>query len=170
MVHCLARLVLAALPALAGALLLAGCGKELAKEDTTRHLAPRDIMGKWQMTRHSLDLLGRDGFVESPDRIYTITFTDDGWLTFDSVLDDVKGGTLTKCLGTWRLMHDVTIKNVTMKNVVELQLLRPTSRHFLKLSVKEEDKNLRLWNAYGEPKAMETIEYERPGAKAQTGW
>ena len=171
--HCLARRAARLLPAFAALLcacLIAGCGSEEAKQDTTPHIGPRDVLGKWQLTRPSIDLLVRDGFLDTPDRAYTITFTDDGWLKFDSVLDDVKGGTLTTCLGTWRILHDVTIKKVQMNNVVELQILQPTSRYFLKLSVKEEDKSLKLWHAYGEAKALETLEYERPGAKPQVGW
>ena len=167
--HSPARIVAILIP-LACAVSLAGCGEDLPKRDVTRQVGLNDILGKWQLTKGSLELLQRDGYVAPPDQAYTIDFNKDGWLKFESVLDDVKGGSYTNCLGTWRLRHDVTVESEQRANVVELQLLRPNNRYFLKLSVTEEDGNLRLWNSYGESKLAEHIEYERPGVKPKLGW
>ena len=171
---CLPRLVaiFAVIGPLAGVSCLAGCGSEdpPKQRDLPTHIGLNDVMGKWQLTKGSLDLLKRDGYVEAPDPTYTIDFNKDGWLRFQSVLDDVKGGTYTNCLGTWQLQYDVIVQNEQRPNVVELQLLRPNSRYFLKLSVTEDDGNLRLWNTYGESKLGQYIEYERPGVKPKVGW
>src|SRR2546421_393936 len=87
-----------------------GVSDDVAPElQISREAGPGDVLGTWQMTRASLELLKRDGYVEVPGQTYTITFNSDGWAKFESVLDDVKGGTYTRCLGNWRLDHDVTV-------------------------------------------------------------
>ena len=157
----------AILVSLACVALLAGCGDddELFERHIKRQVTVNDVFGKWQMTAASRDLLIRDGHVEMLNKPYTIEFLNDGWLKFESVVDDVKGGTFTKCLGRWRLDHDVTVDNKKRPNIVEIQLQRPKDRYFKKLAVTEESGNLRLWTIYGDEKFMEFIEYERPGAK-----
>ena len=155
----------ASLVSLACVLALAGCGDDPPQRHLTRPIGPQDVLGVWQMTTASRELLKRDGYVETPDQPYSITFNNDGWFKFDSVVDDVKGGTYTKCIGTWRLDHDVVVENESRANVVALQLLRKNDRYYLKLSLTEDGGVLKLWNVYGEPKALEYIEYERPGVK-----
>ena len=157
--------------ALACALFLAGCGDDPNERHFDRKITPVDIVGTWRMTDAAQDLLRRDGHVEIVGCKYTITFINDGWLKFESVIDDVKGGTYFNCNGTWRLDNDVVVDNEKRANVVEIQLRRPNDRYFRKLGVTEEGGNLRLWNFYGDPKFAEFIEYERPGAKPKTqGW
>jgi hypothetical protein len=161
--HCTATV----LPLLCCALLLSsGCGEDKDKRHLTRVVNPPEIFGVWQMTDASRQLLLRDGYAEQPEQSYTIMFINDGTVKFNSVLDDVKGGTYTNCLGRWRLDHDRTVDNETPRaNVIELQLLRTNDRYFRKLALTEEDEQVRLWNFYGDPDAKEYIEYERPGAK-----
>jgi hypothetical protein len=167
--HSSARLIAILVP-LACVMFLTACGDDALTRHMTRPIGLNDVVGNWQLTKASLDLLIRDGYVEIPNQTYTITFNNDGWLSFESVLDDVKGGTYSKCPGTWRLHHDVTVDSEKRANVVELQLLRTNNRHFLKLLVTEEDGNLRLWNSYGDAKLTEFIEYERPGLKPKLGF
>ena len=161
----------ALLPAACAALvLLAGCmgDDDEAKKDRNaqRVVAPAELVGEWHMTEGSRGLFKRDGHVEASDKPYSITFLDDGWVKFDSVVDDVKGGgTYTKCVGTWLLEHDVVVNNKPAPNVITLQLRRVQDRCFLKLLITEQEKQVRLWNTYGDPKKLEYIEYERPGAK-----
>lgn len=152
---------------LACAPFVAGCGDddELLERHLKRRVNINDVLGKWQMTEASRGLLIRDGHVDVPNKPYTIEFLGDGWVKFESVVDDVKGGTPTKCLGRWFLDYDVVVESKKRPNIVELQLQRPQDRYFKKLSVTEEEGNLRLWSVYGDPKFMEFIEYERPGAK-----
>jgi hypothetical protein len=106
----------------------------------------------------------------APEPVYTIDFTPDGWVKFESVLDDVRGGTFVKCLGTWQVRHDAVVENEPRANVVEVQLLRANSRYFLKLLVTEDDGDIRLWNTYGDAKLRERIVYERPDVKKRLGW
>jgi hypothetical protein len=147
-------------------LLLAGCGEDRDKRHLARVVSPPSLLGVWEMTEASRQLLLRDGYVEVPNQSYTITFINDGTVKFASVVDDVRGGTFTNCLGRWRLDHDRTIDNETPRaNVIELQLLRTSDRYFRKLALTEEDEQIRLWNFYGDPDSKEYIEYERPGAK-----
>jgi len=107
----------------------------------------------------------------APEPVYTIEFNSDGWAKFESVLDDVRGGTFVKCLGTWQVRHDVIVDSEPRTNVVEVALQRPNnSRYFMKLSVVEDEGDLRLWNTYGDAKLRERIEYERPDVKRRLGW
>jgi hypothetical protein len=153
---------------LACLLCLTGCGEDRGKRHLERVVNMPEILGVWEMTKASQDLLKRDGYVELVDQPYTITFNNDGSLKFTSVLDDVRGGTFTNCLGKWKLDHDRTVDDETPRaNVVELQLLRPNDRYFRKLALTEVDEHVRLWNYYGDPDAKEYIEYERPGASAK---
>jgi hypothetical protein len=145
----------------------AGCGDDPHERHMATQVQPNAIIGLWKMTQFSRDLLKRDGNVEKDGQAYPINFVNDGWLKFDSALDDAKpGGTYESCLGTWRLDHDVMVDNVVRANIVELQLRRNTERTFKKLSLTEEGGQMRLWSVYGDPKLGEFIEYERPGSKA----
>ena len=157
------------LAALACALLplLAGCGDDPHERHMTTQVQPTAIFGVWKMTQLSRDLLKRDGNVEQDGQTYTINFLKDGWLKFESALDDAKpGGTYENCLGTWRLDHDVMVDNKVRANIVELQLRRNAERTFKKFALTEEGGQMRLWSVYGDPTLGEFIEYERPGSKA----
>jgi hypothetical protein len=171
--HSLARLALVLL-SLVGAAFSAGCGDEAAaaaaRANGGDHVTINAILGKWRLTKGSLGVLARDGYVGPDGLAYTIDFGKDGFLKFESVLDDVRGGTYVNCLGTWRLRHEVVVNGEQQPNVVELQLLRPNSRYFLKLSVLNDHGNLRLCNAYGESRTGEQMEYERPDAKRVLSW
>ena len=195
----------------ASAALTGGCERDATAQpppDMNRQLPPTAFLGKWRLTKGSVALLMRDGFIPpppaapepgsglpaslreglppgvaatlssaatapgvAPEPVYTIEFNSDGWAKFESVLDDVRGGTFVKCLGTWQVRHDVIVDSEPRTNVVEVALQRPNnSRYFMKLSVVEDEGDLRLWNTYGDAKLRERIEYERPDVKKRLGW
>jgi hypothetical protein len=142
-------------------LFVAGC--DGGDRHMTRKVATSEIVGTWKMTAASLQLLKRDGYVPSPGETQTITFNADGSLAFASVLDDFKAGTYNTCSGMWKLNHDKTIDNETVRaNAINIELKRTSDTHLRTLSLAEVGGKLRLWNFYGDPDSWEFIEYERP--------
>jgi len=140
--------------------LFAGCS------GPDRHLKGKvttaDVVGAWKMTAASLQFLTRDGYRASPGETRTITFNADGSVEFASVFVDSNGATFDRCRGTWKLEHDKSIDNKSIRaNAIDLVLQRsPDVSHGSTLSLREEGGKLRLWSFYGDPDLWEFIEYE----------
>jgi hypothetical protein len=139
---------------------LMGCG--LPDRHAARKITTAEVVGTWQMTTASRQLLKRDGYAELPGQTYTITFNPEGTVKFASVLDHFKGGTNIECGGRWNLYHEKTIGNeIVRANALDLHLNRADGPYTRTLSFAEEGGKLRLWSFYGDPDSWEFIEYER---------
>ncbi len=143
---------------------LAGCG--LPDRNLKETLSDADVVGTWKLTEDSLGLLTRDKFQSAPSHLNTITFRPDGTCTFASVSDEFQGGTYTVVDGTWRLEHDTNgDSNVRKRNAIRMELHpKPnhTEQRYFNFD-RDDRKQLKLWNYYGDPDQWEFIEYSRNG-------
>jgi hypothetical protein len=149
--------------------LLTGCG--LRDRNLKETLSEKDVVGTWKLTQDSLRLLTRDKFQSDPSHLYTITFRTDGTCTFASVSVDFQGGNYTVVDGTWRLEHDTTgDSNVRKRNAIRMELHpKPnyTAQRYFNFA-RDDQKQLKLWNYYGDPDQWEFIEYSR-NASSEAG-
>lgn len=142
--------------------LLGGCG--LPDRNLKEALSDKDVIGTWKLTEDSLRLLTRDKFQTDPSHLYTITFRPDGTCTFASVAVEFQGGSYTVVDGTWRLEHDTNgDSNVRKRNAIRMELHpKPTQTEQRYLNFDRDDrKQIKLWNYYGDPDQWEFIEYSR---------
>lgn len=126
-----------------------------------RKISAKDLVGIWQLTSSTKQLLGNDGFAFLPTQKLTLTLNSDGSLVFASILDNIqdRGSSYVKTTGSWQLLHDGTFENsITRSNIVNLQL---STGRIVKLAINEQNGALKLWTYYDDPDSAKFVEYER---------
>ncbi len=158
-------------------MLLSSCNRTWSGSRSTRHLARTvantEIVGTWQMTAASTNLLIRDGYPLRPPSELTIWVKSDGTLVFASAEAGYPFGprTYTDATGYWTLLHH-SYDGLSQEepNVLSIELEKPASaggKHFWPMYLTEVSGQLRLWYPHGDPDSREYIEYER--AKEEDG-
>ncbi len=151
-------------------MLLASCGRTRGSR-SARHLArtvaDAEIVGTWQMTAASTNLLLRDGYPRRPSSALTIRFKSDGSLAFASAEPGYPFGprTYTDATGHWKLSHH-TFDGFGKgePNVLSIDIERLASaggKLFWPMYLTDVGGQLRLWYPHGDPDSREYIEYER---------
>ena len=144
--------------ALMGLLVATGCRYFATDRSIRERIDEAAIVGTWQLTPESLDLLTRDGFHTDRSINYEISFSQGGTCKFASALDLDRPTRYVVSECTWSLKHDTTCgSNITTKNAREILLL--PSRAGYCLSFTRNQGNIVLWQGYGDPDSWEFLEY-----------
>ena len=144
------------------ALAMAGCNAPLPDRSLKQYVSENDVVGTWELTADSMKLLERDGYNRVSNAPNVVVFLADGTCTFNTVLDEFKGGTHYNVQGKWVLerdtMGDSTIRK---KNAIRMDLKSPATTYQKYLNLDRRGGRLILWSFYGDPDSWEFMEYEK---------
>ena len=150
------------------AILCSGCPRPLWLPDRNlrEYVHEQEVIGIWNLSAESLDLLTRDGFKTNPSHQYRIQFLPDGVCAFQSVVDIVGDTDVIReyydVKGKWKLEHDTTgNSNIKKKNTLRMALTLPDGEYSYYLNFDKQDGTLVLWDFYGDPDSWEFMEYKR---------
>jgi hypothetical protein len=121
-------------------------------------LSEEMIIGRWHLSRSTLQLLVRDGFETSPEHRYTLDLLPGGSCVFESV----SFGQYVSAPCAWSLEHDTTgDSNIEKKNALRLEIHAAQGMRGHYLNFARVDGELVMWNYHGDPDSWEFMEYER---------
>ena len=143
--------------------LVSGCGRYFAPDRNVKEtLSDNDVVGRWKITKTSLDLLARDGFKSESNQTYTISFNKDGTCAFQTVELFSEKPNYISTNGTWKLEHDIKrYEHKPTKNELKFEFVFNGVRHLHKLDFARQDGKLLLWEFYRDPDEWEFMEYAR---------
>jgi len=134
----------------------AGCGLGMPDLSVYRTVNPKELIGKWKLTRESILHLTADGYFDEGHEC-TIVFNADKTAQFSSVNSGPSPPEHQIRSGFWQI-GPCSTNGDTRVTISERE---PSEFGFVSFGFTEKRGALRLWNFHGDPDMWEFIEYTR---------
>jgi hypothetical protein len=141
------------------ALCLTGCGFIYPDLRLQRHVSPSEVVGKWTLTKDSLDDIRSEGHDQNPIKgehtDFTIEFSEDGRVVYRSLLQEPTRK--VERLGRWEIKPHYKNNNTSILTLV----FDDDSQYHHSLEFTEADGKLVIWEYFGDPDSFRLAEYSK---------